>query len=323
LRRARPNWTRSLCAKYEYLSISSAAAIGPHIDFHGGILNAGEPIAVATPSGIVRMPTARFVTAAILATSLISSIIFLPASSTSVLFMLFVFVAALEWGRLAGLNAVGVRFAYALTILIIVIGAWRLSAAAEVLHAVLVVGCLWWFIAMLWVIAFQLSGRPAVSNSVVLGALGVVVFVPVMCALAHLLTHSPGYLLGMFAVVWGADIFAYFGGRKFGRARLASRVSPGKTWAGLVSAVVGTVTLGIVVNETLLHRPHAAVLVIVFATLLAAVVGDLFESLLKRLRDVKDSGSLLPGHGGVLDRIDSLIAAAPVFTFTLHIVGYS
>ena len=116
----------------------------------------------------------------------------------------------------------------------------------------------------------------------------------------------------LFLLVWGADIGGYFAGRRFGRRKLAPAVSPGKTWAGAVGGLLlaGAVTL---LPLSVLGRPVLTWAPVVAALVVLSIFGDLFESALKRQRGVKDSGALLPGHGGVLDRIDALLAALPAF----------
>jgi phosphatidate cytidylyltransferase len=137
--------------------------------------------------------------------------------------------------------------------------------------------------------------------------------------------HRDGWerVLMLFAIIWAADAAAFFGGRRWGKTQLAARVRPAKTWEGVASAC-GAVLLLSLLGAALyrLSVPATAALCLVaLLTLAVSITGDLFESLLKRNRGVKDSGSLLPGHGGVLDRIDSLTAAAPVFFIGLAIIG--
>ena len=158
--------------------------------------------------------------------------------------------------------------------------------------------------------AFQLNPRPA---------LGLVVLCPSLGSISFLREYSPEgafLLLAVCMLVWGSDIGAYFMGRKWGSSKLAPLVSPGKTWEGLLGGlVVGTGACFLILTWTTLFR-HFSGWVVVGLVLCAivSVLGDLFESALKRSAGRKDSGALLPGHGGLLDRLDSLLAASPVFS---------
>ncbi|MBK6658480.1 MAG: phosphatidate cytidylyltransferase [Proteobacteria bacterium] len=242
----------------------------------------------------------------------------LPLAVMGGVFSLVLFGAALEWAALAGLDARTARVLYAaLTVALALSGAFLAHGHPLAQRAVLIAGCLWWGVAAAWVIHYQWREGPKPRQSAALALCGWLALAPAVLALLVLLERGPAQLLALFALVWGADVFAYFGGKTFGRRRLASHVSPGKTWEGLLAAVVGTQLLALAGAGLLARAPLAAVLALAALTLLASVVGDLTESLLKRLRGVKDSGALLPGHGGLLDRIDSLLAAAPVFTLGL------
>ena len=192
-----------------------------------------------------------------------------------------------------------------------------LDGQDTLLEAMLGVGCAGWCAATVWIVHYQRHEGPRLDNPLVLAFLGWLALVPALAALLTLLARGPTQLLALFALVWGADIFAYFGGKRFGKHRLASRVSPGKTWEGLMSALLGTQALALAGVGLFEPMSVAALVALTALTFVASVVGDLFESLLKRQRGVKDSGNLLPGHGGLLDRIDSLLAAAPVFTLGL------
>lgn len=134
--------------------------------------------------------------------------------------------------------------------------------------------------------------------------------------------HGPLLVLSLLLLIWGADIAAYFAGRRWGRAKLAPVLSPGKTWVGCYAALVtgGCVGLGVALWLGVELGQGLALVSICVLTAAVSIVGDLFESLLKRHRGLKDSGQLLPGHGGMLDRIDSMIAAAPVFTLGLWVL---
>ena len=135
--------------------------------------------------------------------------------------------------------------------------------------------------------------------------------------------YGGGLLLYLFSLVWIADIGAYFSGRKFGKHKLAPAISPGKTWEGVIGGLLANLVwiVGVYQLSSGWDLGFAQFLIISLATSLISVVGDLFESILKREAGVKDSGKLLPGHGGVMDRIDSVIAAAPVFVAGIFIAG--
>ncbi len=248
----------------------------------------------------------------------------LPLPVMGGLFALILFGAALEWAQLAGFVARVSRFIYASsTVAVAVACALWLRGAHTPLTVMLAIGCAWWCVAAAWVIHYQIHEEPKLSDRLRLALCGWLALIPALVALLALLSRGPSLLLALFALVWSADIFAYFGGKTFGKRRLASRVSPGKTWEGLTAALLGTQLLAVAGARVFAALPLTAVLALAAATLAASVVGDLLESLLKRLRGVKDSGNLLPGHGGLLDRIDSLLAAAPVFTLALILVEQS
>jgi phosphatidate cytidylyltransferase len=240
---------------------------------------------------------------------LLGALFFLPLPGWLGVCALICAVAAWEWGGLAGWNS-RARIAYAVVLgaIVLAIGGLRLGAVFVVLDAVAV--AFWLLVAPLW-LRRKWSLRP--WSAVLTGF-----FVLVPATLVFVLLRGlfgPVALLAVAAIVWVADIAAYFSGRAFGGKKLAPAISPGKTWAGAIGAVVGVVIYGCVV----LFLAHGASLyqvlswVPVFVALTAlSIVGDLFESLLKRQAGVKDSSNLLPGHGGVLDRVDSLTSTLPV-----------
>ena len=264
---------------------------------------------------------ARILTASVLGSLVVLGTLRLPWTVMSAVFALILFGAALEWAALAGFASRAARVTYALlSVALALLCALGLRGQQDALSIALGVGCAWWCVAAVWIVHYQMYERPKLSNRTVLAICGWFALAPALVALLALLERGPALLLALFALVWGADIFAYFGGKTFGKRRLASRVSPGKTWEGFASALLGTQLLAAAALTLFKPMPLAALLALAAVTLLASVVGDLLESLLKRLRGVKDSGTLLPGHGGLLDRIDSLLAAAPVFTLGLFLM---
>ena len=188
------------------------------------------------------------------------------------------------------------------------------------------IGVIWWLVALFWLGRYNFgSNHQSWARAVKLAA-GTLAVVPAWCALTRL--HADGdnghrWLLTSLAAVWAADTGAYFAGRHLGRHKLAPRVSPNKTLEGLAGGViVGTIVallFSLLAGATTGDLPKVAL--VAAASILVSVIGDLFESLLKRHAGKKDSGTLIPGHGGVLDRIDAVLAALPVFALGKALLG--
>ncbi|MGE0860298.1 MAG: phosphatidate cytidylyltransferase [Gammaproteobacteria bacterium] len=255
---------------------------------------------------------ARVLTATALGGFVVFGTLYLPLGVMQAFYALLGIGAALEFARLAGPVSRLEAGIYALCVMGLAVAGARLAPVA-----LLWLGVAWWLTAAAWVIRYQARGAPAPRSRPLLFGVGLMCLVPALVAVHSLLVRDPKLLLALFALVWSADVFAYAGGRRFGQRKLASRVSPGKTWEGFASALLGILAVAVAGSAVLPVGGGLALLALALATFLASVVGDLLESLLKRLRGVKDSGTLLPGHGGVLDRVDSLLAAAPVFTLGL------
>ncbi len=195
-----------------------------------------------------------------------------------------------------------------------------------------VIGVIWWLLALVWLGRYQFASDHDTHARVFKLAAGALSMIPAWCALAWIHSGDPNghrWLLTALAIVWAADSGAYFvgrtfGGRWFGGRKLAPRISPNKTLEGLVGGVVTGMIVGIVfalfAGATPAQLPAVALVSLV--AVLFSVVGDLFESLLKRHAGVKDSGHLIPGHGGVLDRIDGVLAALPVFAVGKAVLGF-
>jgi phosphatidate cytidylyltransferase len=272
----------------------------------------------------------RIITGVVLALSVIAAVSWLPLAPLAMLLGAVVAIAAWEWSRLMGLTVIWGRL---LCPLVAVLGMLALylycdlggEPQLERVQPLLGLACLWWAIALLWVRGFPASAN-LWGNGVMLSLIGLLVLLPPWLSVVYLLNYDNGrlILLAMVVVVAGADIGAYFAGKAWGRRKLAIAVSPGKSWEGFwggQAACLGLALLaGLLVGVPRLSLP--GLIAIVACTALASVLGDLVESMVKRHRGVKDSGILLPGHGGFLDRIDGITAAAPVFALGLVLAGW-
>ena len=260
----------------------------------------------------------RIITALILAPLVLLGVLFLPTAVLMALAAAVMLGGLWEWTRMAGVQG---RVKRALILLlhagVMVYLAWRGWPA--LFPWIVVLGVAFWIGASVWLRypAFAKEGKGACTLKVLSGSLLVV---PTWCAIG--LLHSdprngPVWTLFALFIVWAADTFAFFSGRRFGGPKLAPAISPAKTWAGFWGGLFGVVVLALLAAPVLgvsLDRLPWLLLASLVAGL-AAVVGDLFESLVKRQAGVKDSSALIPGHGGLFDRIDSIVAALPVFAF--------
>lgn len=254
------------------------------------------------------MLKSRIITALILAPSVIAAIYLLPLSWFAGLFFLLAALAANEFAQLAGISRLWQRMIYVAVLGLLVAVSWN---NADLMLLGLMLGGLLWLAAPVLIITFP-RGRPLVALGWPVALAGLVICWSAWLALVFIRSAPDGatWLLWAMLLVWGADIGAYFAGRRFGRRKLAPQVSPGKTWEGVCGGALAASVL--CVGLLLIMQHFNPVWVVVIGLLIAiSVFGDLFESVLKRVRGVKDSGTLLPGHGGVLDRIDSLLAVLP------------
>ncbi|WP_417223622.1 phosphatidate cytidylyltransferase [Amphritea sp.] len=235
-----------------------------------------------------------------------------------------ILLGAWEWANLSGLIPATARLAYTSLIAALIAALNYYSPNADFADF-LWLTALFWLIAAFWVVRYPLASdwQSVWQRSLI----GVLVLTSSWMALVHLQHQSNGVvlLLMLLLLVWGADIGAYFAGKTWGRAKLAPNVSPGKTraglWGGLASCAVISFCFVIYLELDLLTGVY--LMLIAMLAGVASVLGDLFESMLKRHRGIKDSSRLLPGHGGILDRIDSITAAAPVFVLCLHLLSIS
>jgi len=263
------------------------------------------------------MLKSRIVTAVIMLLIFLFALFVLPASAWAVLVILMVLQGAAEWARLAKLSSRNASLFWWLTLLIMLAMVWydasRSYEQQILLHVLIyaISALLWVIIAPTWMIAGWKVEQP-----LLMVLTGWMVLIPTGLAMLDLRVISPWLLLFVMGLVWVADISAYFAGRKFGKSKLAPSISPGKTWEGVWGAMVGVsiyVLLVGVLSPAFEQRQVIPVLLLASWWWVGlAVIGDLFESAVKRQAGVKDSGALLPGHGGLLDRIDALTSTLPL-----------
>lgn len=254
----------------------------------------------------------RVITALILIPLFVILVLKLPPVWFCILTGLVVLWGAWEWSFFLGIQKRWGSFLY----LFLMIVALLIALELPIVN-VLYVSLAWWLLALLLVLIYP-KGSHLWGRSVILRALmGMFVLIPCWLAINLIRNADDGVyiLLFLFILIWNADISAYFVGRKWGKHKLLPEVSPGKSWQGLLGALCATSILAILVLAAF-QVPYSMwpfAILLSLITVLFSVLGDLFESMLKRNVGLKDSGRLLPGHGGLLDRIDSLTAASPVF----------
>lgn len=262
----------------------------------------------------------RIITALILIPLFLAVLFYAPPREFLLFTGLVTLAAAWEWSRLAGIKRKAGRLLYLLLIFIL-----GFNAIFVPIHYILIVGGIWWLLAFALILLYPRLSRRWSRGVIWRSLMGIFVLIPCWVAINYIRNQEDGIyaLLFLFVLIWGADSAAYFVGKKWGRVPLARQVSPGKTVQGAIGAFTFTFIIT-VITLWLCHTPYVIWpwgVVLSMLTVVFSIVGDLFESALKRQAGVKDSGNLLPGHGGVMDRIDSLTAAAPVFALGAWFLG--
>lgn len=277
----------------------------------------------------------RVIAALVMAPFAIGAILLLPTSWLVMLAALVFLVGLWEWFKLAEIDDTlqrTVLLTANLLLMVLLVWASRGSTDLVPLRLMALAGAVWWLLALLWLRFFHFASDHETWARVFKLAAGTLAVVPAWCALGLIHSSEPNGHIWLFialAIVWAADSGAYFAGRHFGGRwfagrKLAPRISPNKTLegllgglaAGLLVAGVGAFIAGAGVSQL------PGVLLVAIFTVLFSVVGDLFESLLKRHVGAKDSGDVIPGHGGVLDRIDGVLAALPIFVLGKEVFGF-
>lgn len=243
------------------------------------------------------------------------------------------FLAGLwEWLRLAEVDDTlhrTVLLVANLAMMVAIVWASRSSSGYSyvLFQIAVVIGVIWWLLALLWLQHYDFASDHDTHARAFKLAAGTLSVIPAWAALALIHASEPNghrWLLLALLVIWGADTGAYFAGRYFGKHKLSPRISPNKTIEGLIGGALASLLVALIgaplAGASLAQLPWVALVVLV--TVGFSVVGDLFESLLKRHVGAKDSGDLIPGHGGLLDRLDSVLAALPVFALGKSWFGF-
>jgi phosphatidate cytidylyltransferase len=277
------------------------------------------------------MTRTRLLAALIMTPVAVGAVLLLPTPWLVALAAVLFLAGLWEWFRLAEIDDTlhrTVLLVANLAMMVAIVWASRTSTGFTyvLFEIAVVVGVIWWLLAMLWLKHYGFASDHDTHARAFKLAAGTLSVIPAWCALALIHASDPHghrWLLIALVVIWAADSGAYFAGRRFGRRKLSPRISPNKTVEGLLGGAAAAIVIALIAaplaGASVAQLPLVALLVLV--TVGFSVVGDLFESLLKRHVGAKDSGDLIPGHGGILDRIDSVLAALPVFALGKNWLG--
>ena len=256
----------------------------------------------------------RILTASILAPIVAFGILTLTSTGFALALTIILIIGSWEYCKLVQINRLVGKALYTLVILVVT---YFLISVPSYLTMVLYAGSVWWLIALIWVAMFPKGSSLLRKTLTVRLVNGLFIFVPMATALMGLHLVDKALVLFLLILIWAADIGAYFAGKSFGKNKLCPSVSPGKTlegvYGGIALAQVVAITYVYISTQSLLLNDILIFSFLALSVSIVSVLGDLFESVLKRIAEVKDSGNILPGHGGILDRIDSLTSSAPIF----------
>lgn len=278
------------------------------------------------------MTRTRLLAALVMAPLAIAAVLLLPTPWMAALSAAAFLIGLWEWLKLTDIEdpiARGVLLVVNLLLMVALVWASRSNTGGSLvlLQIMVMIGVGWWCLAALWLRHYDFASNHDGHARIFKLAAATLSVIPAWCALALIHASQPNgnrWLLLALAIVWAADSGAYFAGRRFGKVKLSPRISPNKTVEGMIGGVAAGMVLALVAapfaGASVKQLPYVAIVAI--WTILFSVVGDLFESLLKRHVGVKDSSHLIPGHGGVLDRIDSILAALPVFALGKLLFGF-
>ncbi len=267
----------------------------------------------------------RVITALLITPCAIALILLTPTVALATIIAGLCLVASWEWTRLSGMRSRPLRAVLMVFCALLMIVLW-LTKGSLFWWGTIAVGAAWWFIAALWLKNYSFAAAPTHENTAIKLVAGLVTVYPAWVALMQMHDQQRDYhtwALYSLLLIWGADTFAYVSGRRWGKRKLAPNISPGKTTAGVWGALIGSAIVAGVGGWLLNVRGIQLVAIVVLAliSVLFSVVGDLFESVIKRHANVKDSGAMFPGHGGVFDRLDGVFAALPIFALGKSLLG--
>ncbi len=268
------------------------------------------------------MLKSRIATALVVAPTALAAVFFLPPQAFALFMALIVLMAAWEWTSMMRIVSRSQRTVYILAVLFAIVVAQKALPYYD--NVIFAVASLWWLVATALVVLYP-RACALWCGRLSKGVVGFLVLVPTWAAMVYIreLDQGPWLIVYMFLIVWGADTGAYFAGKQFGKRKLMPRVSPAKSWAGIGGASVTVLLVSMIIQPYLNFSQNLSfgIYILALVLLFVSVIGDLTESMFKRQCGIKDSGSILPGHGGIMDRIDSLTAAAPVFALCLIVLG--
>ena len=281
----------------------------------------------------------RIITGLVLAPITLACVFLLPTPYFILFCSVIMMIGAWEWGPLMGVTSNAGRIGFMAFVLAILVGLHFISPAdsmwqsssdgsielAGTYYGILAVSAFWWLVSLVLIVSYPKSAGLWQQNLIVRGVIGILSLIPAWVAFIAIRTlyieqegqfYFGAYLLfASLLIVWAADIGAYFSGKKFGKHKLMPQVSPNKTIEGFAGGLIWVAILVVILNISfdIDSSLYPLYILVALVTAFISAVGDLNESMLKRVAGVKDSGTILPGHGGILDRIDSLVAATPVF----------
>jgi len=284
----------------------------------------------------------RIITAVILAPAVIAAIFYLPLAYFAGLLLIVMAIGAWEWGPLMGFTQIKRRLSFVFVTVFLISGLWHyfpiedLWLSTSKLQGIIIYilwgAVAWWLLSAVLTFLYPRYSTFWSSHRSVRGLFGWLTLVPTWLAFIVLrsneytsdMYHGAQLLMFLFLMVWSADIGAYFVGKAIGKHKLLPNVSPGKTMEGFVGGVIFACLLvslaGLILGWD--NEQYMLVLPVTILITTVSVLGDLNESMFKRQAGIKDSGSILPGHGGILDRIDSLTATAPIYALCYALIGW-